>query len=422
MSQAQINGTLPVEGRPGSVFAKAAVPGPTGTAWGPGSSSSTGQLFQLLRDGRSRTRAELARTTGLARSTVASRIEDLLRLGLIKDGGEAASSGGRPPATVAFDPTARAVLVIEAEASQILVTATDLAGRVLAGQRRLRGQAQGPADTLRRAITAGRQLLEAAGYGAEALAGVGIGLSSHGHGTDNPVWAQLRLAWHGFDFHGFVQQLLHVPVVVDSTVNHMAQGEHAAHWSGHGNFLFVNVDSTIGSAIISGGKLQSGANGATGGLGHVRASNGGDVACPCGNHGCLDTISSVPALVRKVRQQGVDALTGADLLCLADAGQPQVISALHQGGCEIGDTLATVVSLLNPSVIVLGGTLGESTDVLAGVREAVYRRALPPVTSQLQICQSLLHQNAAVAGATRVVAERILSPAAIDAALRDRSS
>lgn len=409
-----------MESQAGSIFSKAmALSGPTGLAWGPGTSSSAGQLFQLLRDGRSRTRAELARNTGLARSTVKSRIEDLFHLGLIKDGGGTASSGGRPPATVAFDPSARAVLVIEMAVSQILVTVTDLSGKVLADQQCQRLQAQEPPATLGRAIAVGRQLLGTAGCGGEMLAGVGIGLSGPSHRTDNHAGSQLRPGWHGFDFESFIQRSLQVPVVVDSVVNLMARGEHTAHWSGHGNFMFVNVDSSIGSAIISGGRLQPGANGATGGLGHVRASNGGDLACPCGNYGCLDMISSVPALVRKVRQHGVDARTGEDLLRLAADGQPEVISALHQGGREIGDVLATAVSLLNPSVIVLGGSLGESADVLAGVREVVYQRALPPVTSQLQINHSLLHHQATIAGATQVVADRVLSPAAIDAAVLD---
>ena len=75
-----------------------------------GSLSRAGDLFQLLRDGKARTRAELALTTGLARSTVASRIDALMVSGLVGPAGEASSSGGRPPSRFAFNPAARVVL------------------------------------------------------------------------------------------------------------------------------------------------------------------------------------------------------------------------------------------------------------------------------------------------------------------------
>jgi predicted ArsR family transcriptional regulator len=76
------------------------------SADGTGSLSRAGDLFQLLRDGKARTRAELALTTGLARSTVASRIDALIASGLVGPAGEATSSGGRPPSRFAFKPAA----------------------------------------------------------------------------------------------------------------------------------------------------------------------------------------------------------------------------------------------------------------------------------------------------------------------------
>src|SRR5690349_6235917 len=76
-----------------------------------------GVLFQLLRDGKARTRAELALITGLARSTVASRIDALIASGLVGPAGEATSSGGRPPSRFAFNPAARVVLAVDVGAT-----------------------------------------------------------------------------------------------------------------------------------------------------------------------------------------------------------------------------------------------------------------------------------------------------------------
>ncbi|BAS07221.1 xylose repressor [Arthrobacter sp. Hiyo4] len=109
-----------------------------------GSLARAGDLFQLLRDGKARTRAELALTTGLARSTVAARIDALIASGLVGAAGEANSSGGRPPSRFAFNPAARAVLAVDVGATHVIVAVTDLSGRVLAERRLAQDVAAGP--------------------------------------------------------------------------------------------------------------------------------------------------------------------------------------------------------------------------------------------------------------------------------------
>ncbi|MGO1769777.1 MAG: winged helix-turn-helix transcriptional regulator, partial [Microbacterium sp.] len=93
---------------------------------------SVAELFQLLRDGAPRTRAELAKATGLARSTIASRVDLLMELGLITPVADAASTGGRPSSQFALNPAARLVVAADLGASHATVALTDLAGAVLA--------------------------------------------------------------------------------------------------------------------------------------------------------------------------------------------------------------------------------------------------------------------------------------------------
>ncbi|HCC39742.1 MAG TPA: sugar kinase, partial [Arthrobacter bacterium] len=138
--------------------------------------SRAGDLFQLLRDGKARTRAELALTTGLARSTVASRIDALILSGLVGPAGEANSSGGRPPSRFAFNPAARTVLAVDVGATHVIVAVTDLGGRVLAEQRLVQDVADGPETVLDRVVGEGLSLFAQAGRSMNSLAGVGIGL------------------------------------------------------------------------------------------------------------------------------------------------------------------------------------------------------------------------------------------------------
>ncbi|MET4590943.1 ROK family protein [Arthrobacter sp. 754] len=385
-----------------------------------GSLARAGDLFQLLRDGQARTRAELAMTTGLARSTVAARIDALLLSGLVGPAGEANSSGGRPPSRFAFNPAARTVLAVDVGATHVIVAVTDLSGRVLAEQRLVQDVAAGPEAVLDRVVSEGLAVLAKAGRTAGHLAGVGIGLPGPvEHNTGRPVKPPIMPGWDGFDVVRYVQRSLPVPVLVDNDVNIMALGERTAHWPAHENFLFIKVATGIGAGIISSGELQRGANGTAGDLGHVRVPRGDDVLCRCGNYGCLEALASGPAVAAELERQGVPARKGSDVLRLVGEGNLQAVQALRQAGRDLGDVLATVVNLLNPSVIVIGGSLGQAGEhLMAGAREVVYRRSLPLATTHLRIALSMAGDQAAIIGASQMVTQYVLSPAAIEATLQ----
>jgi glucokinase len=381
---------------------------------------AAGVLFQLLRDGKARTRAELALTTGLARSTVASRIDALIASGLVGPAGEANSSGGRPPSRFAFNPAVRVVLAVDVGASHVIIAVTDLNGRILAEQRLAQDVADGPEAVLDRVVREGLSLLAAAGRAMDDVAGVGIGLPGPvEHATGRPVKPPIMPGWDGFDVVAYVQRSLPVPVLVDNDVNIMALGERTAHWPEHENFLFIKVATGVGSGIISSGMLQRGANGTAGDLGHVRVPRGDDVLCRCGNYGCLEALASGPALAGELDRQGVPAAKGSDVLRLVGQGNLQAIQVLRQAGRDVGDVLATVVNLLNPSVIVIGGSLGQAGEhLMAGVREVVYRRSLPLATAHLRIALSMAGDRAAILGASQMVTQHVLSPAAVEATLQ----
>ncbi|QOT18304.1 MULTISPECIES: ROK family transcriptional regulator [Paenarthrobacter] len=385
-----------------------------------GSLSRAGDLFQLLRDGQARTRAELALTTGLARSTVASRIDALISSGLVGPAGEASSSGGRPPSRFAFNPAARVVLAVDVGATHVIVAVTDLGGKILAEQRLKQDVSDGPDVVLGRVIAAGKELLAEAGREMGDLAGMGIGLPGPvEHDTGRPVKPPIMPGWDGFDVVPYVQRSLPVPVLVDNDVNIMALGERTAYWPEHENFLFIKVATGIGAGIISSGELQRGANGTAGDLGHVRVPRGDEVLCRCGNYGCLEALASGPAVARQLHELGLEASTGVDVLRLVGEGNLQAIQALRQAGRDVGDVLATVVNLLNPSMIVIGGSVGEAGEhLVAGIREVVYRRSLPLATTHLRIGISMAGDRAAILGASQMVTQYVLSPSVIEATLQ----
>nr|WP_300142844.1 ROK family protein [Propionicimonas sp.] len=380
-------------------------------------------LFQVLRDGRPRTRAELALTTGLSRSAVAAKVDQLLECGLVAPVGEAASSGGRPPARFAFAAAARSVLAVDIGARHVRIALTDLSGHVAAEERIPLAVAEGPEVVLGAVLETATRLLSTA-PGGTRLAGVGIGLPGPvEHSTGRPVRPPIMPGWDGFDVVGFVQRSLEVPVLVDNDVNIMALGERAAFWPDIDDLLFIKVATGIGAGIISYGQLQRGADGTAGDLGHVRVPRGEDVGCTCGNTGCLEALASGTALARVLAAQGQPTATGADVISLAANRVLPAIQALRQAGRDIGEVLATCVNLLNPRVIVIGGSMAAAGEhIMAGVHEVVYRRSPPLATANLRIVLSQARDRAAIFGASHLVSEYVLSPAGVEAVLSASSA
>lgn len=379
--------------------------------------TGAGEMFQLLRDGRPRTRSDLAAVTGQSRSAIAAQVESLLASGLVAPAGEATSTGGRPPATFAFNPAARVVLAVDLGATHARLAITDLAGTVLSEHEEPLAIADGPQLVLDRVVHLGDELLEKAMRSRDDLVSVGVGLPGPvEHSTGRPINPPIMPGWDDADVPGILSHRLHVPVLVDNDVNLMALGEHVTRWRHVDDFLFVKVATGIGVGIISDGALRRGAQGAAGDIGHVAVPGGADQPCRCGNTGCLEALAAGPAIAAALAEYGIEAVGSADVVALVRAGNLDACREVREAGRRIGGVLAACVSLLNPSVIVVGGQVAEAGEhLLAGIREVVYRRSLPLATQHLRIVASPTGTAAGVLGASAMASEHVLSPAAIDA-------
>jgi len=380
-------------------------------------SSVTSDLFQILRDGRPRTRTELSAMTGLARSTVALRIDALMRLGLVGPVGDAVSTGGRPSSQFAIAASGRVVLAVDVGASHVRIAITDLTGRVQAETGASILVTEGPEAVLGWVETAARELLDKLGRDQSDVLAIGIGLPGPvEHSTGRPINPPIMPGWDRFDVPGRFRDVFDAPVLVDNDVNIMALGEREHAWPDIDHLVFVKVATGIGSGVISGGYLQRGAEGTAGDIGHVYVARGAEVPCQCGNRGCLEALASGPAIGRALRAVALDAATSQDVVELVKRGNIDAIQAVRQAGRDIGEVLTTCVSLINPSVIVIGGSLAQAGEhLIAGVREVVYTRSMPLATEHLQITQSKAGPDAGVLGASMLAIHHALSPENIEA-------
>ncbi|WP_348525260.1 ROK family transcriptional regulator [Luteimicrobium album] len=314
-------------------------------------------LLAVLRDAGPLTRAQLAERTELARTTLTARLETLLDAGLVVPAGGAASRGGRPPGLLAFRADARLVVGVDLGATHAVVGLADLAGVVVASRAERLAVTDGPDAVLGRVSMLARELVEASGRPWTDVVGVGVGLPGPvEHSTGRPVRPPIMPGWDGFDVPALLRERLGVALVlVDNDVNLLALGEHTSAWSTTDDLLFVKVSTGIGAGIVAGGRLQRGAQGSAGDLGHVRVPFTRDTPPHGDADADLEALASGPAVARVLRDQGVPAHDADDVVELALRGHPAAVQALRQAGRDLGEVLATVVNLLNPGVIVVGG-------------------------------------------------------------------
>ena len=374
--------------------------------------SESARLLALLRDGEPRTRAQLAELSGLARSTVASRLESLAASGLVAPAGGGVSSGGRPPGFLAFQPAARILLAIDLGATHGVVALTDLSGTVLELESRTLDIAEGPTIVLDWALDAADRLVGAVGRPVTDLVGVGIGLPGPvEHSTGLPTNPPIMPGWDRFDVPGYIRARFDVPVLVDNDVNLLALGEHATVWKHEDDLLFVKVATGIGAGIISGGTLQRGAQGSAGDLGHVRVPFSSRTPQHGDADADLEALASGPGIARALAAAGIPASSGRDVVDLAAAGDARVTEAIRQAGRELGEVLATTVNILNPSVIVIGGSISRAGEhLIAGVREVVYGQSTPLATRHLTITESRAGETGGVIGAATMLIQHLLDP------------
>jgi predicted NBD/HSP70 family sugar kinase len=378
----------------------------------------TSDVFDLLRDGTPRTRAQLADASGLARSTIASRIDVLMRLGLVAPYGDGVSTGGRPPSLLAMNPQARVVAGVDIGASHATAGLADLAGTILAERRADLDVATGPEHVLGWAERVIGELLDDQGRGVDELSAIGIGLPGPvEHSTGRAINPPIMPGWDRYDVPAHVQRAFQVPVLIDNDVNVMALGEQHAHLPTVQDLIFIKVSTGIGAGLISGGELQRGAQGTAGDLGHVRVVRADGVFCRCGNEGCLEAIAAGPALARALQQAGVNAESGQDIVDLVRSGDIAAAQVVRQAGRDLGEVVATLVNVINPSAIVIGGALADAGEsLIAGIREVVYQRSLPLATEHLRITTSQAGERAGVIGAAALAIGHVLAPESIDRA------
>jgi len=388
-------------------------------------------VLDEIRLGRSRSRSELASRTGLGRAIVARRVQDLLDRGLVTEGEVGPSTGGRPPRQLAFRADAGHVLVADLGATSISVALTDLAGRILGHYTEPAAIASGPEVVLGRV----EELFHELQHTTHAIPGTvwGVGLGVPGpveFASGRPISPPIMPGWDGYPIRERFTERFAAPVWVDNDVNVLALGEwRAGIAQGHDNVVVIKIGTGIGAGIISDGRLHRGAQGSAGDVGHIQVVDDASVVCRCGNVGCLEALAGGAAIGRHGEAAALEgrsqrllaaldehgALSAEDVARAAAFGDPVAVELLQSAGRRVGNMLASVVNFFNPSLVLIGGGVAQSGDqLLASIRETVYRRSLPLATRELLIQRSSLGLLGGVIGTSALVVDQLFARDAIE--------
>jgi predicted NBD/HSP70 family sugar kinase len=378
--------------------------------------TSSGHLLELVRTGRARTRGELQELTGLSRSTLGLRLDSLVRRGWVREAGSTTSTGGRPPVVLQFDEGHAVVLAADLDTRHARAAVMDLGGRVLQETSGELVVADGPVPVIDTLASWFRSLLDAAGRSLDEVAGIGLSVPGPAEFDSGVVVRPpIMPGWDEYPIREHLRRIFDVPVLVDNDANAMALGEQSTGYPDCPAFVLVKVSTGIGAGVVIGNRVFRGIDGGAGDIGHIRVRDAGDAKCQCGSIGCLAAVASGGAVAAALTELGVNARSGADVRELR-AGQPDALRLAREAGRRVGEVLATVVSVINPGVLMIAGDLAD-TDFITGVNEVLYQLTLPRATRHLKVVPAQLADQAALQGMARLVVDEVYSPAAVDARL-----
>lgn len=383
--------------------------------WIPSPPSGIGHILALILSRQAATRPDLERVSGLSRATIAHRLDELLEIGLIDETPERQPSGGRPARILKLNEDFGVALAADIGESVTRVALTDLAPRLLAEQTITMDVARGPLPILDEIARCARALLKDVGGKPSHVFGIGLSLPAPvDHEGGRVVGPSVMRQWDNFDIRGRLERALGIDALIDNDVNLMALSEHRRFWPGAEHFFFVKAGTGIGSGIIVRGQVYRGGRGASGDIGHIQFDAPKAPLCRCGKLGCVEARAAGWAIARDLRELGFEAQNARDVMALLDRGTPECIQRVREAGRVLGEVLADVVSILNPTTVVVGGTLAQAGEhLIAGVREMIYKRCLPLAIEGLAIKTARGDDRAGILGAAQLVIDAKLQPTAI---------
>ncbi len=347
-------------------------------------------LLHLIRDMQPISRVDIVRATGLRPGTVSSIVNRLIKKGVIYEGAEGPSSGGRKPTYLYINAENAYVLAVDIGVRETSYAISDFNGRILK-QKAMLTEGE-PAQFIDRLCGEIKKTVKTH-YSRAKFAAVGVsvpGLIKRGSGE---IAASPNLGWENLPVKQLIETKLKLPVYVENDANAAAFSEL---WYGpldelkvH-TLLYILVVDGLGTGLIINGDLHVGSKIGMGGFGHMCLEPNGEV-CSCGRKGCWETLASGSATVARYNRlvsnrAGVSAVNMMDIITLANRGDEMANASLVATAEYLGEGIASVAHGLSPEVVVIGGDIAKAWPLLEPIiNDRVRSRYIKPEISPIEI-------------------------------------
>jgi glucokinase-like ROK family protein len=369
-----------------------------------------GRVIDVLRDRGTASRAEIARATGLSRSTVSTIVSSLIEAGLVsehEDGTGVAHGqhGGRPPVLLSLDKSAGVALGVDFGHTHLRVAVSDLSHEVLAQASRDLDVDHSAAEGLDAAAKLVDQVLKRAGVGRKRVLGVGMGLPGPINRATGTVGdSSILPGWVGVDAAAEMSKRLQMPVHVENDANLGALAEFV--WGsgkGFSDLIYIKLSSGVGAGMLLGGRLYHGTGGTAGEIGHTVVNPSGAI-CRCGSRGCLETVASARAIAEVLGDSRGEPVSIKQLLELARDGDAAAVRLIGEAGREIGVAVANLCNVINPDRVIVGGDMSAAGDLITEpILESIRRYAILSAAEQVSVVPGTLGERAELLGALALV-------------------
>ena len=361
------------------------------------------RVVGVLRERGRVSQAEIARATGLSRTTVHSLVADLKGGGLVHEVETDSSrlpGGGRPGVQLALKDSSKVAIGIDFGHSHVQVAVAGMAHDILAERRCELDVNHRAAEALDASSRMADEALAAAGADLGDVIGVGIGIpgpvdrerGTVGSATILPGWVGIRIS-------DAMEKRLGLPVQIENDANLGALAELT--WGAGrncSNFAYIKAATGIGAGLVIEGRLLRGASGTAGEIGHTTLDEAGAL-CYCGNRGCLETVASGPAILALVAHATGENLTLAAVIDRAIGGDALCRRAISDAGREMGVAVAGLCNLFNPERVIVGGLLsGAGELLLKPLRDSLRRHAVQAAAERVEVVQAVFVERAELLG------------------------
>jgi predicted NBD/HSP70 family sugar kinase len=358
-------------------------------------------VLRAIYDRNEVSRAEVARVTGLTRTSVGDLVGDLLTDHLVEEVGRGPSTGGKAPILLRVRADGRHLIGLDLGESAFNGAVVDLRGNIIRSMSvALEGQDGEDAVELVYALING--LVN--GNGSSPLLGIGVGAPGLVDSRTGTVRWAVNLAWENLPLGQMIEKRFGVPVVVANDSQAAAVAELTfGQESRPGNLVVVRVGRGIGAGIILNGQLFGGDGAGAGEIGHTIFGDGRE-RCRCGRIGCLETIASMRAMVASANRLVPTVTDEASLIAALRAGDDKVRSIVVQAGSMLGLAIAAVIATVNINHVLLVGPAVALGDVwLEAIRRRAAASTLPLLAGATKIELGPAHDDVVLLGASALL-------------------